>query len=137
MRNASILRLILTLHVAAFLAAFAPGAARAAEGGGAQCPWGSDLNFSVDGKKVTVPQSLFTAKVKQSTIGGFEVMADTNNLKLILVAPNGDTWEAALTVVDGGKRCIAFYAGDVYPVGGAAVPVVALDPPEGRSAARR
>lgn len=137
MRISSLPRFVPTLLAATLLAAFAPATAARAEGGGAQCPWGSDLNFSVDGKKVTVPQSLFTAKVKQTTIGGFEVMADTGNLKLILVAPNGDTWEAALTVVDGGKRCIAFYAGDVYPVGGAAVPVVALDPPEGRSAAHR
>jgi len=131
MRYSSILPMIFAFAV---IAAFPPSSARAAEG---QCPWGSDLNFSIDGKKVTVPQSLFSAKVKQLTTNGFEVVADTNNLKLVLVASNGDTWEAALTVVDGGKRCIAFYAGDVYPVGDVGVPVVSLDPPEGRPAARR
>lgn len=136
MRNSAIIRVLLVVLAVVSTFAVVPSESRASEGGGGQCPWGSDLSLSVDGKKVVVPQALFSAKVKQSTINGFEVLVDTGGLKLVFVAANGDTWEAALTVIDGGKRCLAFFAGDPYPVGEAAVPVVALDPPGGRAAAR-
>lgn len=105
-----------TIAVVALLAPLAPVVANAAEGGGNNCPWAQDLKLDFGRKSITVPQSLFDGKTQDAVIDGYQLTPDIRALSLRIVGPRGETWQAALTLLAGGKRCTAFYVGRPEPM---------------------
>lgn len=97
---------------ASLLAGF-PLFAQANEGGGkAVCPWAKDLHIDVGGHPLVLPQTIFEGKAQQVAIDGYEVLPNVGQLKVTIIGPYADMWEAALTFIDGGKRCMTYYVGE-------------------------
>lgn len=96
----------------------APGAASASEkpAGGGGCPWAQDVTLEIAGKTLTLGQDTFTANGEPVTIEGFQIFPLLNQLKLRILGPKGQEWEAGLTRLSGGKRCNAFYVGKPYQI---------------------
>lgn len=80
-------------------------------GGGNACPWWQDVTLDLGGRQLVVPQTAFDPKTMQLTIDGYEVVPVTGQLLLRVFGPDGHIWEAGLTRIAGGKKCIVFYAG--------------------------
>ncbi|MBP2312006.1 hypothetical protein [Azospirillum soli] len=93
-----------------FLAA-GPAAANEKGAGGGGCPWIQDVTLDVGGKTLTVGQGFFTSTGEPLEQDGYHVYPLVNQLKLRIVGPHGEEWEAGLTRLTGGKRCNAFYVG--------------------------
>lgn len=88
-----------------------------AKAGGNGCPWAQDVTLEVNGKALTINQSVFTAKaIEPTVIDGYKLFPEVDQLKLRIVGPRGREWEAALTRLAGGKRCNAFYVGKAVAV---------------------
>lgn len=92
--------------------------AQAKEGGGGNsCPWAQDVTLDLAGKTLTLPQSAFDDKSGDPvTIDGYQLYPEIDRLKLRIVSPKGTEWEAALTLLQGGKRCKAVYVGKAVAV---------------------
>ena len=94
-------------------------AAQASEGGGSKgCPWAQDVKLNLNGKSITVPQTIFDPKNSNPMVDGYELRPNLEALTLRIVGPRGEEWRAALTLLAGGKRCTAFYVGRATPVEG-------------------
>lgn len=90
--------------------------AQAAEGGSSSCPWAQDVTLDLNGKSVTVPQTIFAPKNANPMVDGYEMRPNLDMLSLRIIGPRGDVWEAAMTRIVGGKRCTVFYLGRATPV---------------------
>jgi hypothetical protein len=109
----------LTFSLAAVLAGMAatgfPSPAQASEGGEGgkanACPYAQDQHVDIGGRPLVIPQSAFAGKSDDVMIGDYRVAPDVGQLKLIIVGPNSEIWEAGLSVLVGGKRCTAYYVG--------------------------
>ena len=88
-----------------------PAAAEKGAGGGGGCPWLQDVTLEVNGKTLTVTQSFFAGNGEPLDLDGYQIFPLLNQLKLRIVGPHGQEWEAGLTRLTGGKRCNAFYVG--------------------------
>lgn len=105
----------LTMAVVAF--AVPASASEGAKGGGNSCPWSQDVSLEIDGKTLTLNQSVFTTNSAEPTVvDGFQLYPLVDQLKLRVVGPRGREWEASLTRLVSGKRCSAFYVGKAYAV---------------------
>lgn len=92
-------------------------ASEGAKAGGNGCPWAQDVSLEINGKSITLNQSVFTATTAEPTvIDGYQFYPHVDQLKLRIVGPRGREWEASLTRLVGGKRCSAFYVGKAYAV---------------------
>lgn len=91
--------------------AISPASASEKGGGGGGCPWIQDVKLDVGGKTLTVGQGFFTGSGEPLEQDGYHVYPLLNQLKLRIVGPHGQEWEAGLTRLTGGKRCNAFYVG--------------------------
>ena len=92
-------------------------AAQASEGGGSSgCPWAQDIKLDLNGKSITVPQTIFDPKNPNPMVDGYELRPNREALTLRIVGPRGEEWRAALTHLAGGKRCTVSYVGRATPV---------------------
>ena len=105
--------LALTCALVPAILTAAPDTALASEkaGGGGGCPWAQDVTLELDGKPVKLAQDAFSASGEPVNVDGFQIYPLLNQLKLRIVGPHGQEWEAAMTRLSGGKRCNAFYVG--------------------------
>ena len=117
-RRVNVCALALTGAFAAAVAMMAPGAASANEKppGGGGCPWAQDVTLEIAGRTLTLGQDAFSERGESVTIDGFQIFPLLNQLKLRILGPRGQEWEAALTRLSGGKRCQAFYVGKPFQV---------------------
>lgn len=113
--NSWISRIGTAVAAAAFLPLIST-AAQAAGGGGGGCPWAQDSTVTVAGREIIVPQEVFNPKTPQMSLEGYELVPSLHQLKLSFIGAYGDVWEAALTNIDGGKRCQAFLVGPAIQV---------------------
>ena len=118
-RRVKLCALALTCTLVSAVATTAPGTALANEkaaGGGGGCPWAQDVTLEIAGKTLTLAQDVFSEKGESVTMEGFQIFPLVNQLKLRILGPKGQEWEAGLTRLSGGKRCNAFYVGKPYQV---------------------
>jgi hypothetical protein len=104
--------LALTCALVPAILTASPDTALASEkpaGGG--CPWAQDVTLDLDGKPVKLAQDAFSASGEPVNVDGFQIYPLVNQLKLRIIGPRGQEWEAAMTRLSGGKRCNAFYVG--------------------------
>lgn len=101
--------------VAALLAA---PAVLASEGAGAAntCPWTQDLKLKIGKKELVVTQEMLDPKAGQQVIDGYELRPNLDQLRLQILTPRGEMWEASLTRLVRGKRCAAYYVGKPFLV---------------------
>lgn len=112
----SAVRIAGQLLVAAGLLATAPALANeGAKSNG--CPWAQDVSLEVNGKTLTLNQSMFTTVSSEPVvIEPYKIYPMVDQLKLRIVGPKGREWEASLTRLVSGKRCSAFYVGKAFVV---------------------
>lgn len=112
--------LALTCALVPAILAVEPSPAAASEkGGGAGgngCPWAQNVTLELNGKTLTLNQDAFSAKGEPLDIDGYQIFPLLEQLKLRILGPRGQEWEAALTRLSGGKRCQAFYVGKPFQV---------------------
>lgn len=80
-------------------------------GGGNTCPWLQAITLNIGGKTLTIEQSAFAGRAEPQMVDGYQIFPLVDQLKLRIVSPRGEEWEAGLTRLTGGKRCNVFYAG--------------------------
>ncbi|MCW2244534.1 hypothetical protein M2352_000125 [Azospirillum fermentarium] len=93
-------------------------AASASEGGGAAntCPWSQDIKVKIGKKELTISQDMLNPKAGQQVIDGYELRPNLDQLRLNILTPRGEMWEASLTLLVRGKRCAAYYVGKAFLV---------------------
>ncbi|PWC39717.1 hypothetical protein [Azospirillum sp. TSO35-2] len=113
LRRSGPVRTLAFVTLAAAAAGMFAGPAAANEGAKSNgCPWAQDVTLEINGKTLTLNQSVFTTAGSEPVeIDQFKVYPLVDQLKLRIVGPKGREWEAALTRLVSGKRCSAFYAG--------------------------
>lgn len=84
--------------------------------GGNGCPWAQDVTLDLNGKTLTLNQDAFSAKGEPLDVDGYQIFPLLDQLKLRILGPRGQEWEAGLTRLSGGKRCQAFYVGKPFQV---------------------
>ncbi|MDQ2105589.1 hypothetical protein [Azospirillum isscasi] len=84
--------------------------------GGNGCPWAQDVKLDLNGKTLTLNQEAFSAKGEPLDVEGYQIFPLLDQLKLRILGPRGQEWEAGLTRLVGGKRCQAFYVGKPFQV---------------------
>ncbi|MGR0188293.1 hypothetical protein [Azospirillum aestuarii] len=92
-----------------------PAAASDKPAGGG-CPWAQDVKLDLNGKTLTLNQDAFSAKGEPLDLEGYQIFPLLDQLKLRILGPRGQEWEAGLTRLSGGKRCQAFYVGKPFQV---------------------
>jgi hypothetical protein len=99
---------------AAGLGVLVAAGASANEGGSKAktCPWAKEIHLMLGAQALEMPQTVFTAKTIPVNVGGFDIIPDLAKLKIVIVDPYSDTWEASLTVLNGGERCTNYYVGE-------------------------
>jgi len=97
---------------------FAGSTALANEGAKSNgCPWAQDVSLEVNGKTLTLNQTMFAAPSSEPVvIEPYRIYPLLDQLKLRIVGPKGREWEASLTRLVSGKRCSAFYVGKAFLV---------------------
>jgi len=80
------------------------------------CPWTKDIHITMGAQSLTLSQDIFSAKTIPISIKGFDVIPDVNKLKLLIIDPYRDMWQASLTLLSSTPRCVAYYAGQPYLV---------------------
>ncbi|WP_247886354.1 hypothetical protein [Azospirillum brasilense] len=93
-----------------------PAAASDKPAGGGGCPWAQDVKLDLNGKTLTLNQDAFSAKGEPLDLEGYQIFPLLDQLKLRILGPRGQEWEAGLTRLSGGKRCQAFYVGKPFQV---------------------
>lgn len=118
----STFRILARIVLASFFLT-APSLPLAAEEGKSNtCPWAKENQILVGAHTLDLPQSVFTAKNFPVVIQGFNITPDVPKLKIIIVDPYNDLWEASLTQLSAGKRCTAFYVGEPSLVSSSLLP---------------
>ena len=84
--------------------------------GGNGCPWALDVTLDLNGKTLTLNQGAFSPKGEPLDVDGYQIFPLLDQLKLRILGPRGQEWEAGLTRLSGGKRCQAFYVGKPFQV---------------------
>lgn len=102
--------------VAALVLVAAPAPAHAAGGGGDgaaanPCPWAQDVTVVLNGHQLVLPQSTFDPKIRESYVDDHQIVPSLDQLKMVVIGPQGHIWEAALTQLSGGKKCLVYYVG--------------------------
>ena len=80
------------------------------------CPWAQDVKLDLNGKTLTLNQEAFSPKGEPLDLEGYQIFPLLDQLKLRILGPRGQEWEAGLTRLSGGKRCQAFYVGKPFQV---------------------
>ncbi|WP_448207340.1 hypothetical protein [Azospirillum sp. sgz302134] len=111
----SVCALALTCALVPAVLAVNPAEASEKGGGGGGCPWAQDVTLEIGNKTLKLGQDAFTS-TEPLSIDGFQIYPLVNQLKLRILGPKGQEWEAALTRLQGGKRCNAFYVGKAFQV---------------------
>ena len=75
------------------------------------CPYAQDQHVDLGGHPLVIPQSAFGGKADETIIDGYRITPDVAQLKLVIVGPYSEVWEAGLSVLAGGKTCTAYYVG--------------------------
>lgn len=94
-------------------------AALASEGGGGAantCPWSQDIKVKIGKKELVITQDMLNPKAGQQVIDGYELRPNLDQLRLNILTPRGEMWEASLTLLVRGKRCAAYYVGKAFLV---------------------
>jgi len=93
-------------------------AAFASEGAGAAntCPWSQDITVKIGKKELVITQDMLNPKAGLQVIDGYELHPDLSQLRLQILTPRGEMWEASMTRLVRGKRCAAYYVGKAFPV---------------------
>ncbi|PNQ96049.1 hypothetical protein C1S70_25820 [Azospirillum argentinense] len=107
--------LALTCALVPAILTAAPAAANEKPAGGG-CPWAQDVKLDLNGKTLTLNQEAFSAKGEPLDLEGYQIFPLLDQLKLRILGPRGQEWEAGLTRLSGGKRCQAFYVGKPFQV---------------------
>lgn len=96
------------------MAAAAPAGAAGGGGEGAAanpCPWAQDVTVMLDGHALVLPQATFDPKARESFVDDHQIIPSLDQLKMVVIGPQGHMWEAALTRLSGGKKCLVYYVG--------------------------
>lgn len=107
--------LALTCAIVPAVLAVEPAAANEKPAGGG-CPWAQDVKLDLNGKTLTLNQDAFSTKGEPLDLEGYQIYPLLDQLKLRILGPRGQEWEAGLTRLSGGKRCQAFYVGKPFQV---------------------
>lgn len=110
----------MTVRAALAALALASGPALAAgggHGGGGEgagtnpCPWAQDVTMELNGHQLVLPQTTFDPKTRESYVDDHQIVPSLDQLKMVVIGPQGHMWEAALTRLAGGKKCLVYYVG--------------------------
>ncbi|AWJ83279.1 hypothetical protein TSH58p_06895 [Azospirillum sp. TSH58] len=112
----NICALALTCAIVPAVLTVEPAAASDKPAGGGGCPWAQDVKLDLNGKTLTLNQDAFSAKGEPLALEGYQIYPLLDQLKLRILGPRGQEWEAGLTRLSGGKRCQAFYVGKPFQV---------------------
>lgn len=107
-------KMAIRMAMAALALSAGPALANGGGGEGAAanpCPWAQDVTMELNGRQLVLPQATFDPKAHESYVDDYQIVPSLDQLKMVVIGPHGHMWEAALTRLSGGKKCLVYYVG--------------------------